>query len=147
MDNTGEEAALCPPLHAEWELSDSDEEFPLLAQTGANQFGQESKASAKAAAGGSLHADSLVAEGETTVTDPAVQGSVGESSQKPVRGRGGRHLGHGQQGQRDINFPFCRWRHWPTFRHLIWNYVVSMPYRHICEKRSGGNGASTHRAT
>jgi hypothetical protein len=99
MDDTGEEAALRPPLHAEWELSDSDEEFPLLAQIGANPFGQESKASAKAAAGGSLHADSLVAEGETTVTDPAVQGSVGESSQKTVRGRGGRHLGHGTKAR------------------------------------------------
>jgi hypothetical protein len=98
MDDTGEEAALRPPLHAEWELSDSDEEFTLLAQIGANPFGQESKALAKAATGGSLHADSLVAEGETTVTDPAVQESVGESSQKPVRGRG-RHLGHGTKAR------------------------------------------------
>jgi hypothetical protein len=56
-------------------------------------------AAAKAAAGGSIHADSLVAEGETTVTDPAVRGSVGESSQKPVRGRGGRHLGRGTKGK------------------------------------------------
>jgi hypothetical protein len=58
----------------------------------ANPFRQESKAEVKGAAGDSIHADSLVAEGETTVTNPAVQGSVGESSQKPARGRGGRNL-------------------------------------------------------
>jgi hypothetical protein len=99
MDDMGEEAALLPPLHAEWELTDSDQEFPLLSQIGANPFGQESKAAAKAATGGSIHADSPLMEDETTVTDPAVQGSVGESSQKPVRGRGGRHLGRGTKGK------------------------------------------------
>jgi hypothetical protein len=99
MEDMGEEAALRPPLHAGWELSDSDEEFPLLAQIGANPFGQESKAAAKATAGGSIHADSLVAEGETTVTDPAVQRSVVESSQKPVRGRGDWNLGLGTKGK------------------------------------------------
>jgi hypothetical protein len=147
MDDMGEEAALPPPLHAEWEHTDSDEEFPLLAQIDANPFGHDSKAAVKAAAGDSMHADSLVAEGETTATDPAVETSVGESSQKLFRGRGGRHLVRGTKGKATrYQLPFCRWRHWPTFRNLIWNYGVSMPYLHICQKRSGGSGASTLRA-
>jgi hypothetical protein len=99
MDDTMEEAALRPPLHAEWELTDSDEEFSLMAQIGANPFGQESEAASKAAGRSSIHADSPVAEGETTVTDPAVQRSVGESSQRRVRGKGGRHLGRGTKGK------------------------------------------------
>jgi hypothetical protein len=57
MDDMGEEAALRPPLHAEWELTDSEEEFSLLAQMGANQFGQDSKEEFKAAAGDYIHAD------------------------------------------------------------------------------------------
>jgi hypothetical protein len=98
MDEMGEEAALRPPLHAEWELTDSDEEFPFLAQIGANPFGQESAAAGKATGGDSLHADSRVAEGETTVTDLAVQRNVGESSHRCVRGKRGRNQGRGTKG-------------------------------------------------
>jgi hypothetical protein len=109
MDDMGEEAAVRPPLHAEWELTDSDEEFPLLEQIGANPFGQESKAAAKAAAGGSIHADSLVAEGETTVTDRAVQGSVGNRPRGPSEAEEAGIWVVGPKGrERDINFPFCR---------------------------------------
>jgi hypothetical protein len=83
MDDLEEEAALRPPLHAEWELTDSDEEFPLLARIGANQFGQESKAAAKAAAGGSIHEDSLVAEGETTVPTRRSKEALGNRPRSP----------------------------------------------------------------
>jgi hypothetical protein len=112
MEDMGEEAALRPPLYAEWELNDSDEEFSLLAQIGANPFGQESKAAAKAAAGGSIPADSLVAEGKTTVTDAAVQGIVGESPRSPSEAEEAGIWVMGPKGrERYINFPFCRWRY------------------------------------
>jgi hypothetical protein len=60
MYDKGEEAALRPPLNAECEITDSDEDFPLLAQIGANPFGQESEAADKEAGGGFIHTDSPI---------------------------------------------------------------------------------------